>query len=103
MIRHISRAEYNLLLQAFRSHNHSKLTASLPSLPSPLQLLATFSASSSLSLVLEYLTTDLEAIIRDKSLVFKTADVKSWLGMTLRGLEFCHERGVLHRVSEHQF
>lgn len=62
------------------------------------QMLATYSQSSSLSLVLEYLVSDLELVIKDTALVFKTADVKSWISMTLRGLEYCHARGVLHRV-----
>lgn len=65
--------------------------------PNVIALLGTFSKSQSLSLVLEYLDTDLEAIIKDKTLVFKPGDVKSWMAMSLRGLDFCHSRGVLHR------
>lgn len=52
-----------------------------------------------INLVLEFLDTDLEAVIRDKSLVFQTADIKSWTAMSLRGLEYIHRNGVLHRVS----
>lgn len=65
--------------------------------PNVIALLGTYSKAQSLSLVLEYLDTDLEAVIKDKTLVFKTADVKSWMAMSLRGLHFCHTRGVLHR------
>lgn len=52
-----------------------------------------------INLVLEFLDTDLEAVIRDKSLIFQTADMKSWMVMSLRGLEYIHRFGVLHRVS----
>lgn len=38
-------------------------------------------------------------IIKDRSLVFLPADIKSWMAMTFRGLEFCHRNWVLHRVS----
>jgi serine/threonine protein kinase len=58
-----------------------------------------FSVKQNLNLVLEYLDTDLEAVIKDPTLVFQTADIKSWMAMTLRGLEFCHRNGVLHRVG----
>jgi cyclin-dependent kinase 7 len=62
------------------------------------QLLDVFSVKQNVNLVLEFLDTDLEAVIRDKSLVFQTADIKSWLAMSLRGLEYIHRNGVLHRV-----
>jgi len=58
-----------------------------------------FSVKQNINLVLEFLDTDLEAVIRDKSLVFQNADIKSWLAMSLRGLEYIHRNGVLHRVS----
>jgi len=38
-------------------------------------------------------------IIKDRSLVFLPADIKSWMAMTFRGLEFCHRNFILHRVS----
>jgi cyclin-dependent kinase 7 len=65
--------------------------------PNVIALLGTYSKAQTLSLVLEYLDTDLEAVIKDRSLVFKPGDVKSWMAMSLRGLDFCHARGVLHR------
>lgn len=40
-------------------------------------------------------------MIRDKSLIFQTSDMKSWMVMSLRGLEYIHRFGVLHRVSYH--
>ncbi|TFY58205.1 hypothetical protein EVG20_g8239 [Dentipellis fragilis] len=60
-------------------------------------LLDVFSSKTNLNLVLEFLDTDLEMIIKDRSLVFLPADIKSWMAMTFRGLEFCHRNFVLHR------
>ena len=62
------------------------------------QLLDVFSSKANLNLVLEFLDTDLELVIKDRSLVFLPADIKSWMAMTFRGLEFCHRNFVLHRV-----
>jgi cyclin-dependent kinase 7 len=56
-----------------------------------------FSAKKNLNLVLEFLSSDLEQIIKDRSLVFLPADIKAWTAMTLRGIEFCHRNHILHR------
>lgn len=63
------------------------------------QLLDVFSVKQNVNLVLEFLDTDLEAVIRDKALIFQSADIKSWMAMGFRGLEYIHRHGVLHRVS----
>lgn len=47
--------------------------------------------------VFEFMQTDLEILIKDKSLTLSAADVKSYIQMVLQGLEFCHKRWVLHR------
>lgn len=57
-----------------------------------------FSHKTNLNLVLEYLDSDLEQIIKDKSILFMPADIKSWMMMMLRGLDHCHRNWVLHRV-----
>lgn len=62
-----------------------------------IELIDVFATSNSISLVLEYLPADLEMLIKDKSLIFRPSDVKSWLLMTLRGLHHCHRSFVLHR------
>ncbi|KAF8661274.1 hypothetical protein AX16_001375 [Volvariella volvacea WC 439] len=62
-----------------------------------IELLDVFSSKTNLNLVLEFLDSDLEMIIKDKSLVFLPADIKSWMAMTFRGLEFCHRNHILHR------
>lgn len=64
-----------------------------------IKLLDVFSSKTNLNLVLEYLDSDLEMIIKDRSLVFTPADIKSWTAMMVRGLEFCHRNFVLHRVG----
>jgi cyclin-dependent kinase 7 len=63
------------------------------------QLLDVFSNKTNLNLVLEYLDTDLEAVIKDRALIFQAGDIKSWMAMTFKGLEFCHRNWILHRVS----
>jgi len=65
--------------------------------PNVIKLLDVFSSKANLNLVLEFLDSDLEAVIKDRSNVFLPADIKSWMAMTLRGLEFCHRNWVLHR------
>ena len=64
------------------------------------QLCDVFSVKQNINLVLEYLDTDLEAVIRDKDLIIQQADIKSWMLMTVRGLEYIHRNGVLHRVGD---
>ncbi|SCZ87479.1 BZ3500_MvSof-1268-A1-R1_Chr2-2g04945 [Microbotryum saponariae] len=65
--------------------------------PNVIELLDVFSNKSNLNLVLEFLEADLEAVIKDRSLVFQAADIKSWMLMTFKGLEFCHRNWILHR------
>ena len=48
--------------------------------------------------ILEFLDSDLEILIKDKSIIFQPADVKSWFLMLLRGLHHCHKNFILHRV-----
>jgi cyclin-dependent kinase 7 len=55
------------------------------------------STTQSLNMVLEFLDTDLERLIKDKSIVFTPADIKGWMAMLLRGLEYCHRHFILHR------
>ncbi|WFD03376.1 [pyruvate dehydrogenase (acetyl-transferring)] kinase [Malassezia obtusa] len=68
--------------------------------PNVVALLDVFSSgasSPSINLVLEYLNTDLEAIIRDRSLLFSAGDIKSWMLMLCRGMDYCHRNWCLHR------
>ena len=55
--------------------------------PNIVALLDVFSSGASIqsiNLVLEYLNTDLEAIIKDRSLLFRESDIKSWMNMLCR-------------------
>ncbi|KAH9169911.1 kinase-like domain-containing protein [Lactarius sanguifluus] len=52
--------------------------------PNVIELLDVFSSKTNLNLVLEFLDTDLEMIIKDRSLVFLPADIKSWMAMMFR-------------------
>ncbi|KAJ1982390.1 TFIIH complex serine/threonine-protein kinase subunit kin28 [Dimargaris verticillata] len=65
--------------------------------PNVIELIDVFSHKTNLNLVLEFLDTDLEMVIKDTDLIFKAADIKSWLLMTLRGLHHCHRNWLLHR------
>lgn len=55
------------------------------------------SLDKNLNLVLEFLPCDLEVLIKDQSVVFKSSDIKLWLLMTLRGVHHCHRNFILHR------
>ncbi len=48
-------------------------------------------------LVYEMCLTDLEIIIKDRSLLLPPADVKAYMKMSLDGLEYLHKNRVLHR------
>ncbi|KAI9295079.1 CMGC/CDK/CDK7 protein kinase [Neoconidiobolus thromboides FSU 785] len=65
--------------------------------PNIIELIEVYMHKTSLNLILEYLESDLEQVIKDKNLVFMPSDIKSWMLMTLRGLEFCHDNNILHR------
>ncbi|KAI9033324.1 kinase-like domain-containing protein [Hyaloraphidium curvatum] len=65
--------------------------------PNVIELVDVFAQKQNLNLVLEFLDCDLEMIIKNKSVLFHPADIKSWLIMMLRGLEHCHRNYILHR------
>ncbi|CCE62615.1 hypothetical protein TPHA_0C04650 [Tetrapisispora phaffii CBS 4417] len=62
-----------------------------------IELVDIFMAYNNLNLVLEYLPTDLEVVIKDQNILFTPADIKSWMLMTLRGVYHCHRNFILHR------
>ncbi|KAI9206201.1 kinase-like domain-containing protein [Polychytrium aggregatum] len=65
--------------------------------PNVIELIDVFSHKTNINLVLEYLDADLETLIKNKSVVFSAADVKSWMLMTIRGVAHCHKSNILHR------
>ncbi|KAH7640704.1 cyclin-dependent kinase 7-like [Dermatophagoides farinae] len=60
-------------------------------------LLDVFGHVSDVSLVFEYMLTDLEVIIKDINIFLTPANVKSYIIMTLKGLEYLHTKWILHR------
>ncbi|KAK9844566.1 hypothetical protein WJX74_004102 [Apatococcus lobatus] len=65
--------------------------------PYLVKLLNVFPHKRNLSLVFEYMESDLEAIIQDKTIVLSPADIKSYMHMLFQSLDFCHTRWVVHR------
>ncbi|TSM85989.1 Serine incorporator 5 [Bagarius yarrelli] len=61
------------------------------------KLLDAFGHKSNISLVFDYMETDLEVIIKDTSLVLTPANIKAYILMTLQGLEYLHHHWILHR------
>lgn len=56
-----------------------------------------FTYKKNLNLVLEFYDADMEMMIKDREVAFSSADIKSWMLMLLRGVEYCHQRDILHR------
>lgn len=63
-----------------------------------IDLIDVYSINENLNLVLEYLDSDLEMIIKNKNVLFSSADIKSWMLMTLKGIFYCHQSFIMHRV-----
>lgn len=57
-----------------------------------------FVKSNDINMVLEFCPIDLQAVIKSH-LPLQAEDIKSYMIMTLRGVEACHKAWVLHRVS----
>jgi cyclin-dependent kinase 7 len=60
-------------------------------------LLDVFGHKSNVSLVFDFMDTDLEIIIKDTKIVLTPANIKSYMIQTLRGLEYLHLNWILHR------
>ncbi|KAF6729775.1 Cyclin-dependent kinase 7 [Oryzias melastigma] len=65
--------------------------------PNIIGLLDAFGHKSNISLVFDFMETDLEVIIKDTSLVLTPANIKAYILMTLQGLEYMHHHWILHR------
>jgi cyclin-dependent kinase 7 len=52
---------------------------------------------SNISLIFDFMDTDLEVIIRDSSILLTPGHVKAYAVMTLQGLEYLHNNWILHR------
>lgn len=60
-------------------------------------LLDVFGHKSNVSLVFEFVNTDMEVIIRDNKITLTPANIKSYMMQTLRGLEYLHRNWIMHR------
>ncbi|XP_013413448.1 cyclin-dependent kinase 7 [Lingula anatina] len=60
-------------------------------------LLDVFGHKSNISLVFEFMNTDLEVIIQDSNIVLTAAHIKSYVLQTIQGLEYLHANWILHR------
>uniref|UniRef100_A0A3Q0S9B5 [RNA-polymerase]-subunit kinase n=1 Tax=Amphilophus citrinellus TaxID=61819 RepID=A0A3Q0S9B5_AMPCI len=65
--------------------------------PNIIGLLDAFGHKSNISLVFDFMETDLDVIIKDTSLVLTPANIKACILVTLQGLEYIHQHWVLHR------
>ncbi len=61
-------------------------------------LLDVFGHRSNVSLVFDFMDTDLEQIIKDTSIILTPGHIKAYILMTLQGLEYLHLLFILHRV-----
>lgn len=62
-----------------------------------IELVDVFGHVSSVSIVMDFMDTDLEVIIKDPSIVLTPANIKSYTLQTLLGLEYLHNHWILHR------
>lgn len=56
-----------------------------------------FMHKKNVNIVLDFMEFDVETLIKDRSVLFLPAHIKSWMLMLLRGVHECHVRGILHR------
>uniref|UniRef100_A0A6G3MHH8 Cyclin-dependent kinase 7 (Trinotate prediction) n=1 Tax=Henneguya salminicola TaxID=69463 RepID=A0A6G3MHH8_HENSL len=63
-----------------------------------IKLFDVFGTKNNINLVYDYMETDLLKIIEDPHSVLSPSNLKSYMLMSLRGLEFLHYRFILHRV-----
>jgi len=62
-----------------------------------IELVDVFGHKSNVSLVMDFMDTDLEVIIKDSNIVLTAANIKSYTLQTLQGLEYLHTNWILHR------
>lgn len=65
--------------------------------PNVVKLYDVFSKGSDVNLVLEFMSFDLENIIKEDDIVLTRADIKSYMQMLLLGIEACHRNWIVHR------
>ena len=58
-----------------------------------------FPHGSVIVFVFEFMLSDLSEVIRKVEKPLTEAQVKSYMLMLLKGIAFCHENNIMHRVS----
>lgn len=64
---------------------------------SVVKLLDVFAYSSGVVLAFEFMLSDLSAVLRNTERPLTEAQIKSYMGMLLNGVAFCHDNDVMHR------
>ncbi|KAF8787237.1 Cyclin-dependent kinase 7 like protein [Argiope bruennichi] len=65
--------------------------------PNVISLLDVFGSKSNVSLVFDFMDTDLEIVIKDPQIILTPGHIKAYTIMTLQGLEYLHANWILHR------
>ncbi|XP_060573992.1 cyclin-dependent kinase 7-like isoform X3 [Ruditapes philippinarum] len=65
--------------------------------PNIIGLMDVFGQKSNVSLVFDFMDTDLEVIIKDNTIILTLAHIKTYMLQTLKGLEYLHNNWILHR------
>ncbi|GIX77107.1 hypothetical protein CEXT_535351 [Caerostris extrusa] len=65
--------------------------------PNVISLLDVFGTRSNISLVFDFMDTDLEIIIKDTQIILTPGHIKAYTIMTIQGLEYLHANFILHR------
>lgn len=65
--------------------------------PNVIGLLDVFGHRSNISIVYDFMDTDLEVIIKDMTIILTLAHIKSYILQTFLGLEYLHALWILHR------
>ena len=58
-----------------------------------------FPHGSGFVLVFEYMLSDLSEVIRNSDRPLTDGQIKSYMMMLLKGVAFCHQNHIMHRVS----
>lgn len=65
--------------------------------PNVICLVDVFGHKSNISLVMDFMDTDLEVIIKDPTIILTGPNIKSYILQTIQGLEYLHKHWILHR------
>ncbi|CAH1796484.1 unnamed protein product [Owenia fusiformis] len=65
--------------------------------PNIIGLVDVFGQKSNISLVFDFMETDLEVLIKDLTVALTPGHIKSYTLQTLKGLEYLHKNWILHR------